>query len=255
MDYYAILELPKTATQDEIKKAYRKLALKTHPDRNNGDDTQFKKVQEAYEVLSDPVKRQDYDNPNPYKNFNQFGFQHNKDVNDIFEQFFGFKKPQQNIFKVQLTISLVDAYNGSSHFIQVNSDQGTKLVKLDIPPGCQNGSSLRYDHVVEGAVIVVQVMVLNDTRFEQRNYDLISKQDISVFNLILGSKFKFTTISGKTIEVKIKPKTQPNTQLRLQGMGMPKGNNSYGDQIILLNATIPDNINTEILEIIAKHVK
>jgi DnaJ-class molecular chaperone len=91
MDYYSILDIPKTASHDEIKKAYRKLAMKHHPDRNGGDDTQFKKIQEAYNVLIDPNKKHQYDNP--FSNQQQFGFNMgNEDFDNIFSQFFG-KRP------------------------------------------------------------------------------------------------------------------------------------------------------------------
>lgn len=251
MDYYAILEVPKNATPDDIKKSYKRLAMKYHPDRNNGDDTHFKKIQEAYETLSNQDKRNQYDNPNPFANFSA----HNQDINDIFAQVFGFRRQQAQVVRTQITISLVDAYTGSHHFVQLNTQTGTKLVKLDIPAGVQSGSSLKYDNVIEGAVMVVNIHVLTDTRFERKDQDLYSTHNISVFDLILGTKFKFTTISGKTLEVTAKPRTQPNTQLRIPNMGMPRGNGSFGDQIILLNSYIPDNIDSEIIQTIGKFVK
>ena len=250
MDYYTTLDVSKTASLDDIKKAYRRMAMKYHPDRNGGDDTQFKKIQEAYDVLSDPQKRQMYDNPRP-----QFSFNHdNMDMNDLFSQFFGQRRNQKQTFRTQVTVSLVDAYKGSTHTLQINTPTGNKVINIEVTPGIRTGDSIRYDNVIENAVLLVQFVVLPDLRFDRKGDDLYANHSISVLELIVGGKFKFTTIDQRTLEVKVVPKTQPYTQLRIPKAGMPNRNGDYGDQIILLKPFVPDNISQQVVDAINNQI-
>jgi DnaJ-class molecular chaperone len=256
MDYYSILDIPKTASHDEIKKAYRKLAMKHHPDRNGGDDTQFKKIQEAYNVLIDPNKKQQYDNP--FSNQQQFGFNMgNEDFDNIFSQFFG-KRPhahnQKQTFRTSVTVSLVDAFKGSSHVLQLSTPIGNKVINISVPPGIETGDSIRYDNIIENAILLVQFVVLPDLRFDRRASDLYSNHSISVLDLIVGTKFKFVTIDQRTLEIRVTPKTQPHMQLKIPKAGMPDKKGGYGDQIILLQPFMPDNISQEIIDTINNHV-
>jgi curved DNA-binding protein len=251
MDYYTTLEIPKTATQDDIKKAYRKLAMKTHPDRNGGDETQFKKIQEAYDVLSNPEKRQQYDNPAP-----QFGFSTGRmDMNDFFNQVFGQRRTQntKQTLRTTVSVSLVDAYTGTQQVMQIQTPTETKLVTINIPAGVATGDSMRYDSIIENAILIVQFIVADDLRFERRGNDLYSTHSLSVLDLIVGTKFKFQTINGKLLEVKVPPKTQPNSNLKIPKAGMSIRTGGHGDQIILIKSFIPDNIHTEIIEAITKN--
>jgi molecular chaperone DnaJ len=252
MDYYSILNIPKTASVDEIKKAYRKLAMKHHPDRNGGDDTQFKKVQEAYDVLSDPTKKQQYDNP--FSNHQQFNI-HGMDAESFFNQVFGARpQNQKQTFRTQVTVSLVDAFKGSSHVLQLSTPIGNKVININVPPGIETGDSIRYDNIIENAILLVQFVVLPDLRFDRRASDLYSNHAISVLDLIVGTKFKFVTIDQRTLEVRVTPKTQPHMQLRIPKAGMPNKKGGYGDQIILLQPFMPDNISQEIIDTINNHI-
>jgi len=249
-NYYDILGITNTATLTEIKKAYKSAALKHHPDRNGGDDTQFKKIQEAYDTLSDPAKKQQYDNPAPQFSFNIHGM----DSESFFNQFFGQKhRNQKQIFRTQVTVSLVDAYKGSTHVLQLSTPNGSKVINITVPPGIETNDSMRYDDVIENAVLLVQFIVLPDLRFERKGSDLYATHNISVLDLIVGTKFKFTTIDERTLEVKVIPKTQPYMQLRIPKAGMPDKRGGYGDQIILLKPYMPDNISQEILTAINNH--
>jgi DnaJ-class molecular chaperone len=226
MDYYSILDIPKTASHDEIKKAYRKMAMKHHPDRNGGDDTQFKKIQEAYDVLIDPDKKQQYDNP--FSNHQQFNI-HGMDAESFFNQVFGARpQNQKQTFRTSVTISLVDAYKGSSHVLQLSTPFGNKVINISVPAGIETGDSIRYDNIIENAILLVQFVVLPDLRFDRRASDLYSNHSISVLDLIVGTKFKFVTIDQRTLEVKVAPKTQPYTQLKIPKAGMPNKNNEFG---------------------------
>ena len=259
MEYYSILGIDNKSSQEDIKKAYKKLAMKYHPDRNNGDDVQFKKIQEAYDTLGDPTKRQQYDNPS--RNQQQFGFNMNSaEFDTIFSQFFGgrqhnYAHNQKQTFKTQVSVSLVDAFKGSTHVLQLSTHSGSKIININVPPGIETGDSIRYDDVIENAILLVQFVVLPDLRFDRKGNDLYSHYSISILDLIVGTKFKFTTIDQRILEVRINPKTQPYMQLKIPKAGMPDKKGGLGDQFILLKPYMPDNISHEITTAINDHLE
>ena len=264
MDYYSVLGVHKNSDQSEIKKAYKKLASKYHPDKG-GDEAKFKELQQAYETLGDPQKRAEYDNPQ----MGGFGFSHGAqgfDFNDIFrgdhpfgshfENIFGQRnhQPRQQIFRTPFSVSLRQAYTGGRQQIQLDTNQGRKIIDLAIPKGVRTGQQIRYDGTMgPGSVLVIDFHVTQDSFFERKGDHLYSKHNISVLDLIVGHKFKFTTISGSTLEVKVKEGTPPNTQIKLPGYGMPTIQGSYGDQFILLNPILPVTIESEIVDAIKKY--
>lgn len=261
MDYYTVLGIEKTASTEDIKKAYRKLASKNHPDKG-GDKEKFQQIQEAYAVLSDENKRSQYDNPHPGGfNFN-YNTDHNftGDINDLFAHFFGqkqrnpFNQQQQNpVYRTRVQVSLIEAFNGEEKMLQMQTPGGTKVIKINIPKGVQSGDRIKYDNVIDNGTLLIEFIVTPDLRFDRKGYDLYSNLPVSVLDLITGTKAKFTTISGKSLEVNIKPKTQPHMQLKMANQGMPKPDGSYGDQILLIKPYIPASIDSEIIEVITKH--
>lgn len=262
MDYYKTLGVGKTATPDEIKKAYRKLASQHHPDKG-GDTATFQKVEEAYRILSDPQKRQEYDNPQPqfHQGQNPFGFQFNTqgfDLNDLFGQMFRQHQPQhqprQQIYRTSINITLEQSYFGGEHHMQLQTPTSNRMVKIDIPKGIQNGNQVKIDDIIDGAALIVEFRVAKHLKFDRAGNDLVSNHSISVLDLIVGNSFEFTTINGNTLEVTVKPKTQPFMQLKIAGKGMPVygAPNIYGDQIILLKPFIPDIIDQSIIDSIVQ---
>ena len=256
MDHYNTLGVAKTAPPDEIKKAYRKLASKHHPDKG-GDTALFQKIQTAYDILSDSDKRSQYDNPQP-QGFGgpsmqggvPPGFEH------IFSQMFGGgnpfthrQQPQQQVFRTTLNVTLEQAYVGDEQTVRLQTPTNVQLVKITVPKGIENGNQVRIDNVIDSASLLVEFRVQHHLRYDRNGNDLISNHPISVLDLITGTSFEFNTISGKTLEVTIKPKTQPFMQLKLAGQGMPIINsNRFGDQIILLKPFIPDIIDKRIID-------
>ena len=256
MDHYSTLGVGKNATPDDIKKAYRKLASKHHPDKG-GDTATFQKIQTAYDTLIDPNKRQQYDNPMPQGSPQHSGFP--PGFEHIFGQMFGGgnpfdpfaqhrQQPQQQVFRTTINISLEQAYYGGEQILKLQTPTNVHAITIQIPKGIQNGNQMRIDKVMDGASLVVDFKVENHLKYDRQGNDLICNHPISVLDLIIGTSFEFVTLSGKTLEVTVKPKTQPYIQLKLAGQGMPIHNTTrYGDQIILLKSFMPDIIDEQVI--------
>lgn len=263
MDHYQTLGVNRNATPDEIKKAYRKLASQHHPDKG-GDTHKFQDIQTAYDVLSDPQKKQQYDNPNPFGQGQGQGFPggfsfniNGEDINDIFAHMFGgrpnpFQNQGRQVYRTKVTVSLEDAYTGANHTLKMHTHEGLKVISIDVPKGVATGAQLRYENVLNSGSLIVEFVVMPHLKFDRRGQDLYSNQPISVLDLIVGTKVQFTTLSGKTLDVTVRPNTQPYMQLRIPKEGMPDSKGGFGDQILLIKPFIPDNISNDIIESINK---
>lgn len=257
MDYYNRLGIPKNATQEEIKKAYRKLASAHHPDKG-GDTKTFQEIEEAYRILSDEQKRSEYDNPNPFNrpnNFQQgFGmFTETGNPFDLFQEIFRRQGQQQQTYRTLVSLSLQDAYLGKELPLQIQTNNTSKVVSIKCPRGVDTGHRLRFDNIIENGIIVVEFKVEPDLKYDRKNDDLYTNVPVSVLDLITGTKIQFMTIGKKTFEVVIPPKTQPFLQLKIPGQGMPKVNtNQFGDQILVLKPFMPDKIDNAIIDAILK---
>lgn len=262
-DHYQTLGVAKTATADEIKKAYRKQAGKHHPDKG-GDTAMFQKVEEAYRILSDPAQRQQYDNPNPFGQAGgqPHGFHFNMnngmfDFGDIFGHMFRQQHNNQHryqqSYRTTVVITLEQSYQGGTQNLKLQTPTDAHTINIQVPKGVQNGGQMRYDNVIPNANLIVEFRIQEHLKFERRLNDLYCTHSISVLDLIVGTTIQFTTISGKEFEVTVAPGTQPTTHLRLAGQGMPIPNsNSYGDQIILIRPVIPDIVDDEIVQSILR---
>lgn len=263
-DHYQTLGVAKTATPDEIKKAYRKLASQHHPDKG-GDTATFQKIEEAYRILSDPQQRQQYDNPmpqgNPFAGFQQapggFNFNFNGDLNDLFGQMFNQhhqRHPNQpHAYRTSLSISLEQSYTGGSQSLRLQTPNGVHAVNIEIPKSVTDGGQMRYDNIIPNASLIVEFRVAPHLKFDRRGMDLYCNQPVSVLDLIVGGELEFTTISGKTLLVTIPPKTQPHKHIKIAGEGMPIPNSSiFGDQILLIKPFVPDMIDDEITQSILR---
>jgi len=261
-DHYQTLGVAKNATPEDIKKAYRRLAAIHHPDKG-GDTAEFQKVQAAYETLSDPNKKQEYDNPNPFGHggfhqgfpggfsFNVNGF----DINDMFGGMFGQRpphgRPQQPSYRTMVWVTLEQAYTGEEQTLQLQVGTTLHTAKITTPKGVENGQTMRYDNLIKDAILIVEFRIKPHPRFERHGNDLVSQESISVLDLITGTSIKFNTISGKTLDVTVKPGTNPDSQLRIQGEGMASSF-GMGDQYILIKAVMPDTIDASIVDAIQK---
>ena len=260
MDHYQTLGVAKTATSDDIKKSYRKLASKHHPDKG-GDTAMFQKIEEAYRILSDPHQRQQYDNPmpqgNPFAGFQGGGFNFNGDLNDLFGQMFqqhNRRHPNTpHTFRTNISVTLEQSYHGDTQNLKLQTPNGTHAINIQIPRGVTHGAQMRYENVIPQAILLVEFHVQNHLKYERRNNDLYCNHTVSVLDLIVGTEFEFNTLSGKTLLVKIPPRTQPHMHLKIAGEGMPIVNsNLFGDQIILIKPILPDIIDSEITDSIMR---
>lgn len=260
MDHYATLGVSKSATPDEIKKAYRKLASQHHPDKG-GDKAKFQEIQSAYDVLSDPQKKAQYDNPPQQMHGFPGDFQwnvHGMDLNNIFNNMFGQNHNmnmggRKQVYRTQIDISLLDAFNGTNKMLELNLMSGKKIIDVQVPKGVNQGDQLRFDNVIEQGVLIATFNILPDLRFDRKGNDLYCNHSIDVLDLIAGTSFLFKTINGKELNVTIKPGTQPYVNVRLSGYGMPIINTgAFGDQYILLKPYIPDKIDSDIIDSILR---
>lgn len=287
-DYYDILGVSKNASVDEIKKAYRKLALEWHPDRNKaaGANEKFKEINEAYAVVSDPKKRASYDQfgsaafasgggqsrgagsgfagqgPFSYSwssgGGSPFGadFEQTIDPFDIFEQFFGggFSQRQTRARRevYEITIDFLEAVRGVTkevHIPRGQAGEGSVKKTIKIPAGVDTGSRIRFDDFD----IVVEVR--SDKQYKREGNDLIVDQEISYTQAALGSVVEVPTIDGP-LSIRIQPGTQPGTLIRLRGKGAPHVQGAgRGDQYVRIQLIIPTHLTRrqkELLEELGK---
>lgn len=257
-DHYATLGVSKTASQDEIKKAFRKLASQHHPDKG-GNTAKFQEIQAAYDVLGDEAKRQQYDNPAPQFNFGQ-GAQFNN-MHDIFSQMFGGgmgnpfgHHPRRNHARMSLWISLLDAVRGGTRTVSVGTQQGTQTVDIEIPRGIEDGDNVQYSGIAPGGMdLVIQFRVHPDQRWRRDGLNLYTEHKVSIWDLILGGQTEVRNVEGNGLVVTVPPNTQPMTTLRLRQQGIQNRNGQQGDLFVKLQAEIPKNISPELLDAIRNH--
>jgi DnaJ-class molecular chaperone len=257
-DYYAALGVPKTATSDEIKRAFRKLASQHHPDKG-GDTQKFQAIQQAYATLSDEQKRAEYDNPRPQ--FSGFhGHPGGVNINDIFGQMFGqqfgqqHQHPRRSHVRMTLWISLLDVATGGRRTVSLGTQSGVSAVEIEIPLGIADEDNVQYEGIGPGGSdLVVQFKVTPDRKWQRDGLNLAQEVRIDIWNLILGGDLTIDTLTGKTLSTRVPARTQPGTVLRLKSQGLRDRAGQIGDIMIRVQAQIPENIPPEIIDAIQKH--
>jgi len=277
VDYYKILGVAKNATQDEIKKAYRKLARKMHPDLNPNDKEAHKKFQqinEANEVLSDPDKRKKYDQyGRDWQHAEQFeqarqsqqrswdggGQTFSGDdegaFSDFFESLFGGSaaggKRQQAKFRGQdqratLQLGLRDVYTTHQQTLTING----KNIRITIPAGVEDGQVIKLkSYGGPGANggpagdLYITFGIADDPDFKRLGNDLYTTASIDLYTAVLGGEKIIDTLSGK-VKLQVAPGTQNGTKVRLKGKGFPiyKKDGEYGDLYVSFNVKIPTEL-------------
>lgn len=274
-DYYHTLGVSKSATAEEIKKSYRKLALQYHPDRNKTKEGEekFKEITQAYEVLSDPQKRQTYDQYGAaafeqgaggsgpfgggYGGFNQQGpFSYSYSTNgqgfdfggfsdpfEIFEQFFGGASPfggRSRRPAYSLSLTFMEAIKGTEKEVMIDG----KKQKIKVPAGVDMGTRMRFD------TYDVIFDVASDKRFQREGSDVITEEEITFPQAVIGGDLKVDTVEGP-VTIKIPAGTQPETLIRLRGKGIQRLRSSgKGDHYVKIKVHIPKTITRKQKEIL-----
>lgn len=273
-DYYKILGVERDATEDEIKKSYRRLARKYHPDVSKEPDAEkrFKELGEAYEVLKDGQKRQSYDqlganwkagqdfNPPPgweHAGFGGFGsqaggFDNVSGFSDFFESMFGsgfsqsagaghhaFRQAGQDQ-SASINVSIRDVFHGANKTIRL---AGGKSLQVKIPKGITSGKKIRLSGQGSPGVnggpngdLYLEITVVNDAEFELEGKDIYVNVNIAPWEAALGEKVPVSTLDGQ-VEIKIPANSKTGRKMRLTGKGMP--GHPAGDLYVRLNIVTP----------------
>jgi len=240
MDYYEILGLSRDAGPDEIKKAYRRLASKHHPDKG-GSTQKFQEIQVAYDTLSNPEKRALYDNPQPQAGPNGFRFSfdgNNPNLDEIFRQFgFGpdpfspFRQQQvrrNKDIRIEFPIELKETLEEQNKTINIKLQNGNnQTVDITIPRGVTSGVIIKYPGLGDNMFnnlprgdLLVHVLVREDPRFYPAGLDLVTDLTLDSFQAMLGCKQIVTGLDGKLFNVQIPEGCQFGTKLKINGEGL-----------------------------------
>jgi DnaJ-class molecular chaperone len=254
-DHYNTLGVSKTASPDEIKKAYRKLASQHHPDKG-GNKEKFQEIQSAYSVLSDEQKRAEYDNPQPQFS-GGFGGGVPPGFEDIFSafgggfgDFFGARRPQpmrrNKTLNIQAAVTLEESHSGKNLMATVKLPSGKEqLIDVKIPAGIQDGTTLRlagmgddsFPEIPKGDIHLT-IRVQPHRIFQRQGDDLIINLEVDAIDAMIGKTYQIDTIDQKTLEIKINPGTQPGQILAAHGYGMPNMNDNRFTGRMLINIVI-----------------
>jgi curved DNA-binding protein len=277
-DYYQTLGVDRNASEEDIKRAYRKLALQYHPDRNPGNnqaEEKFKEVNEAYQVLSDQEKRSRYDQlGDSYTRYQQRGVNMGdmgdifggRDFSDFFSRIFGgmqdasssrtsHRAPRTPSYEQEVEISLQDAIQGATWRGEIDG----RRLEVKIPPGAQTGTKVRVAQAIStGAAdrkadLYLLIKVRNDPRFERQGHDLYTDVNLDLYTAVLGGEVTVPTMTGNVV-LTVPAGTQPGQTFRLKGRGMPhlKNPSQQGDLLARAKVTIPRHLTNEQRELFKK---
>jgi curved DNA-binding protein len=287
-DYYKILGVKKESSDTEIKKAYRKLAMKYHPDHTKGDksaEEKFKKISEAYAVLSDKDKRKEYDtfgSEGFHQRFSQEDIFRGFDFGDIFREFgfggaesfgggggrrfnfgqgsaFNFGGGQQQArvkgsdLVYELPLTLREVATGVSKTVSFQHQGRSENLTVKIPKGLITGKQVRLGGKGNPSPyggppgdLYIKSKVLDDPKFSAQQYDLYLNHELKLSEAILGITVSVPTIDDKQLSLKIPAGTKPGTKMRLSGHGLPHMRDSKkGDLYVRIQVKIPKNLTKE----------
>ena len=268
MSHYETLGVDKTATPEEIKKAYRKLASQHHPDKG-GDTATFQKIQVAYDTLGDAQKRAEYDNP-PQQGF----FGTGAGFPPGFESFFGTggspfgdmfgqrRRPMKNNnIQMRMNLTLYETYTGRDVLADLLVSGSNKTVEIKVPPGIAHGQTLRVNGAGEYSIpslppgdLLIEINVLPHPEFRRQDNDLVSDLTINAWEAMIGCDKNFKCIDNSILTIAIPSGMQHGQMMRLQGKGMPIVHQPHikGNQLLNIKIEIPTNLTQEQKDYIRK---
>jgi DnaJ-class molecular chaperone len=294
-DYYETLGVTRSASEQDIKSAYRKLARQYHPDRNPGDKeaaNKFKEVQQAYDVLSDPQKRQQYNQfghgfenmgagpgagggPFTFRWGNQGGDQSGgfdaSGLDDLMQQMFGgnfgtrkgrggrrapFQAPPQNL-EQEITIDfLMAARGGTVEMAKHSADGTTERIQVRVPAGIAEGGTLRVrSQGVDGGDLLVKVHIQPHPYYRREGQDIIVEVPVTISEAVLGAKVDVPSLEG-AVTLTIPPGTSSGQRLRLKGRGLPSpSGGARGDQYVEVKVVVPRQVDDKSREMIGEFAR
>ena len=290
IDYYKILGISKEATSEEIKKAYRKLARKLHPDINPNDKeahTKFQQLNEANEVLSNPEKRKKYDkygkdweNGEEYEKYqnqqrsNSGGQQQSSssfsgdDFSDFFSSMFGNQSGSSRSqaryrgqdIQAQLQIDIREAYTTHKKEFTING----KKIRITIPAGIEDQQTIKINGYGSHGIndgpngdLYITFSVVNTSLFKRVGNDLFLTYELDLYVAVLGGDVTISDFNNAKLKLKVTPGTQNGTKIRLKGKGFPiyKKENQFGDLYVTYNLKIPTKLSSKEKELFAELAK
>jgi curved DNA-binding protein len=282
-NYYSVLGLDKGASEEDIKKAYRKLAMQYHPDRNEGDakaEEKFKGVSEAYAVLSDKKKRQQYDqfgSEGFHQKFSQEDIFRDFDINEILKGFGGsnpfggqegpfggggfgnpfsqgrpsHREPKIPALKKELSISFEDAALGCQRTLSISRNDNLEELNIKIPAGITHGKVLRLKGKGQMSLrgnrrgdLHLLVNVVPHPLFQREGRNVVVETRIKMTEALLGTSIEVETLDGIK-SVKIPPGIQNNSKLKLKGVGIKFPSGARGDQLVRIAINTPKDLTDE----------
>ena len=258
-NHYSTLGVPQGATQDEIKRAYRKLAAQHHPDRG-GSKEMFQTIQAAYGILGDEQKRQQYDLPQSHGFHFEFGGAPGFDFENIFSMFgqrFQQGQPGQSHqhrptqTRMSLWVRLEDVASGGKRTVSVGTQHGAMNIEIEIPFGINDGDNVQYAKLgPNGTDLIVNYRIHPNPKWQRNGLNLTTEHAISIWDCLIGGATMVTDIVGNQLTLTIPPLTQPGSLLRLKGRGLTARQGQPGDLLVRINARMPNSIDPELINMI-----
>lgn len=254
MNPYDTLGVSKLATEEEIKRAYRKLASQHHPDKG-GDTARFQEIQSAYDILTDPIKKQNFDHPPSSTHFH-FNF-NDPNIESIFQQF-GFgahvfnqgRARKNHDIRTTISLNLEDTLHDCRKTIIVQTANQTRTLEIQIPKGITSGTTIKYPALGDNLFsnlpsgdLYLTVNINPHDRFQVSGLDIITNLTIDCIQAILGCEQTVIGLNNKIFSIRIPPGCQPNTKFKIAGEGLHAFQHDIkGNLLVQILISIPINL-------------